>query len=199
MTLLLCAFSFLAGGLLMPEWVRVRAGLMWDRVTGNPVARGFADQAGSSEVRKVTVKRHNFPIHPTKLFSFPAPFGLSWGLIGVVAFGLAFLALVHFFGQSQRALGASEVRADYAEAEAHAQEIINERDLEIGALAQSVAVMRADLRAISQRGHDAIAAATPSNEAPLDPGLVAAWRSALDELCVARADGSFVHSCGPSA
>jgi hypothetical protein len=83
-----------------------------------------------------------------------------------------------------------------AEAEIETQENINARDAEIAEVARDVALMRQQLQNLSQRGRDEIAAATPSNEAPLDAELVGAWRRALDGLCVVRVDGTRADSCG---
>lgn len=82
-----------------------------------------------------------------------------------------------------------------ANLETKAQRTINARDQELHAIARDLAVIRAQLRSQAQRGRDALQAATPENETPLDPGLVAVWRSNLDGLCVPRADGSRPDSC----
>lgn len=99
-------------------------------------------------------------------------------------------------GKSRDALRAER---DAARSEAEAQKTVNERDLEIHAIARDIAVIRAQLRDQAERGRHAIAAAAPRDEAPLDPLLVAAWRAALDELCVPRADGARADPCGPGA
>lgn len=88
---------------------------------------------------------------------------------------------------------------ELAEAEAETQAAINARDAVIAQAAQDAALSRERIQQASQRGRDAIEAATPENEAPLDPELVRAFRLALDELCIVRADGSRADTCGPSA
>lgn len=55
------------------------------------------------------------------LLSFPAPFGLSWGLIGCVAAALSILTLLYFFGESRHAQGVAEERARNAEKVAEIQ------------------------------------------------------------------------------
>lgn len=123
----------------------------------------------------------------------------KWAILIVLGFAFAVGALrgcTPIWGPSRDTLRA-ELEASRAETQT--QETINDRDRELSAIANDVAALRTEIRSQAQRGRDAIAAAAPSNEAPLDPGLVAAWRDGLDRLCVARADGARADTCGSGA
>lgn len=128
------------------------------------------------------------------LWKWRAPFLFLAGFVIVVSLmrGCSFPN----FGKSA---GHIALERDLAEAEVKIQGAINARDAEIADVARDVALMRQQLQSLSQRGRDEIAAAAPDDEAPIDPELVAAWRRALDGLCVVRADGSFASTCGSSA
>lgn len=99
-----------------------------------------------------------------------------------------------FDGKSKDAL---RLERELAEARAETQEQLRQRDEAIAAIRINTAREIAQIRLESQRGHDEIAAATPEHEEPLDAGLVAAWRSSLDRLCVPRANGDRSDTCGP--
>lgn len=96
------------------------------------------------------------------------------------------------FGKSRDAL---RLEREIAEREAQFQETLRERDEAITAIRTETARTLQQIRLESQRGHDAIAAATPEHEEPIDPALVAAFRDALDGLCVPRADGTRSDTC----
>lgn len=123
----------------------------------------------------------------------------------VAAIGLALLILFLLMGRGcspfefGKSKGELRLERELAEANARVLEIENERDAEIAQVARDVAVIRAQIRIASQRGHDEIAAAAPANEAPIAPELVSAFRSSLDRLCVQRADGSLPNPCGSGA
>mgnify|MGYP000508836781 CR=1 FL=1 len=93
--------------------------------------------------------------------------------------------------------GRARLERDIARGETETQVTVNERDQEIAAIGQDVALMRQQLTYLSQRGRNELAAATPDHEEPIDAGLVAVWRNTLDELCVERADGSSADTCRP--
>lgn len=96
------------------------------------------------------------------------------------------------FGKSRDAL---RLERELAEREAQFQETLRERDEAITAIRTETARTLQQIRLESQRGHDAIAAATPEHEEEIDPALVAAFRDALDGLCVPRADGTRSDTC----
>lgn len=96
------------------------------------------------------------------------------------------------FGKSRDAL---RLEREIAEREAQFQETLRERDEAITAIRTETARTLQQIRLESQRGHDAIAAATPEHEEEIDPALVAAFRDALDGLCVPRADGTRSDTC----
>lgn len=96
------------------------------------------------------------------------------------------------FGKSRDAL---RLEREIAEREAQFQETLRERDEAITAIRTETARTLQQIRLESQRGHDAIAAATPEHEEEIDPALVAAFRDALDGLCVPRADGTRADTC----
>ena len=96
------------------------------------------------------------------------------------------------FGKSRDAL---RLERELAEREAQFQETLRERDEAITAIRTETARTLQQIRLESQRGHDAIAAATPEHEEEIDPALVAAFRDALDGLCVPRADGTRADTC----
>lgn len=96
------------------------------------------------------------------------------------------------FGKSKDAL---RLEREIAEREARFQQTLRERDEAITAIRTETARTLQQIRLESQRGHDAIAAATPEHEEEIDPALVAAFRDALDGLCVPRADGTRADTC----
>lgn len=77
---------------------------------------------------------------------------------------------------------ADDLRVEMAESETKAQDKIINRNAELAEISQNVAVLRAQLDAISQQGHEAIANATPDDEAPIDPAVSAAWRQSIGSL-----------------
>lgn len=92
-------------------------------------------------------------------------------------------------------------RANQAQTEAKVKDLELDRNAEIGRIARDVAVLRSQLSSLSEQGHDEIAAATPTDEAPIDPGLVAAWRNSVERLCLypTDANGHLPDSCGRDA
>jgi len=91
--------------------------------------------------------------------------------------------------------GRNEVRLEIAEGETEVQKTINGRDASIAEIGQDVALLRQEIRNLSQRGRNELAAAAPANEAPIDAELVRVWRANLDGMCVPRQDGSSADSC----
>ena len=123
----------------------------------------------------------------------------KWAILVVCFFSLA-VGLMRGcagpldFGKSR---GQIALERELAEGEVEVREKIIDRDAAISEIRAELAAVRATLQANHQRGRDAIEAARPANEQPLDPSVVAAWRQSLDGLCVERADGSRADSCGP--
>lgn len=113
----------------------------------------------------------------------------KWAILIIVGFVVAVSFMRDWTG------GRARLERDIARGETQTQVTVNARDADIAAISQDVALMRQELRHLSQRGRNDLAAAAPLNEAPLDPGLVAVWRNNLDELCVARPDGARSDSC----
>lgn len=134
-------------------------------------------------------------------------FAFFVGLIGwaaknpVAVVAIIVLALWLIYGAACSPFGLGKSRGelrlerDLAEGETQTQETINERDTDIAAIGQDIALLRQQIENLSQRGRDDLRAAAPANEAPIDPNLVSAWRANLDRMCVARADGSRADSC----
>jgi len=116
----------------------------------------------------------------------------KWAILFVVLFFVVAGAMRDWTG------GRARLERDLARGEAQTQTTINERDTDISALQQEVALLRQDLRNNAQRGRNEIVAATPANEQPIDAGLVAAWRGSLDRLCVPRSsDNTGADTCSP--
>ena len=126
---------------------------------------------------------------------------LAWAAKNPVAvLALAVLALWLTVGAScagpfGKSRGELRLEREIAEREAQFQETLRERDEAITAIRTETARTLQQIRLESQRGHDAIAAATPEHEEEIDPALVAAFRDALDGLCVPRADGTRSDTC----
>ena len=126
---------------------------------------------------------------------------LAWAAKNPVAvLALAVLALWLTVGAScsgpfGKSRGELRLEREIAEREAQFQETLRERDEAITAIRTETARTLQQIRLESQRGHDAIAAATPEHEEEIDPALVAAFRDALDGLCVPRADGTRADTC----
>jgi hypothetical protein len=167
----------------------------------NPDNGSHTDHYGLSEVSPTPPKN---PIRAGQ--ALKNILGFFVGLIGwaaknpVAVLALAVLALWLTvgascsgpFGKSRDAL---RLERELAEREAQFQETLRERDEAITAIRTETARTLQQIRLESQRGHDAIAAATPEHEEPIDPALVAAFRDALDGLCVPRADGTRADTC----
>lgn len=117
---------------------------------------------------------------------------LAIGLVVLAAFLLLGPPSCSPFGKSR---GELRLEREIAQRQAQFQETLRERDEAITAIRTETARTLEQIRLESQRGHDAIAAATPEHEDPIDPNLVAAWRDALDGLCVPRADGTRADTC----
>lgn len=118
----------------------------------------------------------------------------------VLAVGLIVLALFLLLGPPScspfgKSRGELRLEREIAQREAQFQETLRERDEAITEIRTETARTLQQIRLESQRGHDAIAAATPEHEEPIDPNLVAAFRDALDGLCVPRADGTRADTC----
>lgn len=103
------------------------------------------------------------------------------------------------FADIGKSRGQIALEREIAEGEVETQKTINKRDGALDDLADELEAIRREIRYTAEQGRNEIEAARPTDEAPIDPGVVAAWRSSLDRLCVPRADGSRADSCGPSA
>lgn len=197
-----CIACFVLGdlkgqGKLIP-WVRGAAGKARDVAFGlRPVAALPGNVPG--EVSPTPPKN---PIRAGQaLKNILAFFGglLAWMAKNpVVAIGLVLLACLLVFGLPfglGKSKGELRLERDLAEGETQTQETINERDTDIHAIGQDIALLRQQIENLSQRGRDDLRAAAPAHEAPIDPNLVSSWRANLDRMCVARADGSRADSC----
>jgi len=196
--LIACGTCFVLGDLKGQgklNWVRGVAGKARDAVLGAAPARTLTE---------VSPPRPKNPIRAGQ--AVKNIFAFFVGLIGwaaknpVAVLALAVLALWLVvgascsgpFGKSRDAL---RLERELAEREAQFQETLRERDEAITAIRTETARTLQQIRLESQRGHDAIAAATPEHEEEIDPALVAAFRDALDGLCVPRADGTRSDTC----
>lgn len=219
--LIACGFCFVAGqlhgqGKLIP-WVRGAAGKARGVVFG---LRPAPSAAKTTTIRGDLGENPENTSYVSRLEVSPTPpknpiragqalkniLGFFVGLIGwaaknpVAVLALAVLALWLTvgascsgpFGKSRDAL---RLEREIAEREAQFQETLRERDEAITAIRTETARTLQQIRLESQRGHDAIAAATPEHEEEIDPALVAAFRDALDGLCVPRADGTRADTC----
>lgn len=185
------------------NWVRGAAGKARGVVLGSRPAPRAPTTANSAAVEVSPTPPKN-PIRAGQ--ALKNIFAFFVGLIGwaaknpVAVLALAVLALWLTvgascsgpFGKSRDAL---RLEREIAEREAQFQETLRERDEAITAIRTETARTLQQIRLESQRGHDAIAAATPEHEEPIDPALVAAFRDALDGLCVPRADGTRADTC----
>lgn len=185
------------------NWVRGAAGKARGVVLGSRPAPRAPTTANSAAVEVSPTPPKN-PIRAGQ--ALKNILGFFVGLIGwaaknpVAVLALAVLALWLTvgascsgpFGKSRDAL---RLERELAEREAQFQETLRERDEAITAIRTETARTLQQIRLESQRGHDAIAAATPEHEEPIDPALVAAFRDALDGLCVPRADGTRADTC----
>ena len=185
------------------NWVRGAAGKARGVVLGSRPAPRAPTTANSAAVEVSPTPPKN-PIRAGQ--ALKNILGFFVGLIGwaaknpVAVLALAVLALWLVvgascsgpFGKSRDAL---RLERELAEREAQFQETLRERDEAITAIRTETARTLQQIRLESQRGHDAIAAATPEHEEEIDPALVAAFRDALDGLCVPRADGTRADTC----
>lgn len=185
------------------NWVRGAAGKARGVVLGSRPAPRAPTTANSAAVEVSPTPPKN-PIRAGQ--ALKNILGFFVGLIGwaaknpVAVLALAVLALWLTvgascsgpFGKSRDAL---RLERELAEREAQFQETLRERDEAITAIRTETARTLQQIRLESQRGHDAIAAATPEHEEEIDPALVAAFRDALDGLCVPRADGTRSDTC----
>lgn len=185
-------------GKLIP-WVRGAAGKARGVVLGSRPAASTRDNLSPIEVSPTPPKN---PIRAGQaLKNILAFFGglLAWMAKNpVVAIGLVLLACLLVFGLPfglGKSKGELRLERDLAEGETQTQETINERDTDIHAIGQDIALLRQQIENLSQRGRDDLRAAAPAHEAPIDPNLVSSWRANLDRMCVARADGSRADSC----
>lgn len=210
-TIILCIACFVLGdlkgqGKLFP-WVRGAAGKARDAVFGSRPAHEVTEV---TEVTNVTAAAEVSPTPPKNpiragqaLKNILAFFGglLAWMAKNpMLAIGLVVLAAVLVFGLPfgfGKSKGELRLEREIAQREAQFQQTLRERDEAITAIRTETARTLQQIRLESQRGHDAIAAATPEHEDPIDPNLVAAWRDALDGLCVPRADGNRSDTCRP--
>lgn len=221
--LIACGFCFVAGqlhgqGKLFP-WVRGAAGKARELALGVAPARtprqaslaptptpneAMGDLMGDPAEKPIEVSPTP-PKNPIRagqaLKNILAFIGglLAWMAKNpIVAIGLVLLACLLVFGLPfglGKSKGELRLEREIAEREAQFQETLRERDEAITAIRTETARTLQQIRLESQRGHDAIAAATPEHEEEIDPALVAAFRDALDGLCVPRADGTRADTC----
>ena len=224
MIYLLClGFGFVLGtlhgqGKLIP-WVRGAAGkargvvfgLRPARDSNTPAVMEASAPLPPSDGAETPISRHEVSPTPPKNpiragQALKNILGFFVGLIGwaaknpVAVLALAVLALWLTVGAScagpfGKSRGELRLEREIAEREAQFQETLRERDEAITAIRTETARTLQQIRLESQRGHDAIAAATPEHEEEIDPALVAAFRDALDGLCVPRADGTRSDTC----
>lgn len=201
-----CIACFVLGkltgeGKLSWNWVRGAAGKARDAVLGLRPVASVGDNLSRTEVSPPPA---NKPISAGKAIA--NVLGFFGGLLAwmaknpVLAIGLVVLAAFLLFGAPScspfgKSKGELRLEREIADAELRTQETLRERDEAIAAIRLDTARTLQQIRLESQRGHDEIAAATPDHEEPLDPELVAAWRDALDRLCVPRADGNRGDTC----
>lgn len=185
------------------NWVRGAAGKARGVVLGSRPAPRAPTTANSAAVEVSPTPPKN-PIRAGQALKNILAFFV--GLIGwaaknpVAVLALAVLALWLTVGAScagpfGKSRGELRLEREIAEREAQFQETLRERDEAITAIRTETARTLQQIRLESQRGHDAIAAATPEHEEEIDPALVAAFRDALDGLCVPRADGTRSDTC----
>lgn len=193
------------------RWVRGAWGSVSGAVMGSPPARA----ATLTEVEAPITDREKIEILPSGKKA-KVDWGRAAGNIlafftGLVAWivkhpiaaaGIAVLILWLVVGAScsvpfGKSKGELRLERELAQAETRMQQRLNERNQDIAELRAEARSLREQIRTNGQRGRDAIAAATPEHEEPLDPGLVAAWRDGLDGLCVPRADGDRLDTCRP--
>ena len=117
----------------------------------------------------------------------------KWALLIVLVFffGAGLARDFHLFGKSRAQLA---VEARLAQAETAALALQVQLNAQAAQISQETALRRAQIRSLSEAGHDDIAAATPEDEVPLDPKLVAAWRRSLERLSIAAADPNADHA-----
>lgn len=199
-----CIACFVLGkltgeGKLSWNWVRGAAGKARDAVLGLRPVASVGDNLSRTEVSPPPA---NKPISAGKAIA--NVLGFFGGLLAwmaknpVLAIGLVVLACLLVFGLPfglGKSKGELRLEREIAQREAQFQETLRERDEAITAIRTETARTLQQIRLESQRGHDAIAAATPEHEEPIDPALVAAFRDALDGLCVPRADGTRSDPC----
>ena len=160
-------------------------GRVWGVVAGRlPTIKRAAPKPELASPRQT---RANNPIDWSAALGFA--WKAKWAILFVVIFVVVAGAMRDWTG------GRARLERDLARGEAQTQTTINERDTDIAALQQEVALLRQDLRHNAQRGRNEIVAAAPANEQPIDAGLVAAWRASLNRLCVPTADGSRADTC----
>jgi len=221
--LIACGFCFVAGqlhgqGKLFP-WVRGAAGKARELALGVAPARtprqaslaptptpneAMGDLMGDPAEKPIEVSPTP-PKNPIRagqaLKNILAFIGglLAWMAKNpMLAAGLVVLACLLVFGLPfglGKSKGELRLEREIAQREAQFQETLRERDEAITAIRTETARTLQQIRLESQRGHDAIAAATPEHEEEIDPALVAAFRDALDGLCVPRADGTRSDTC----
>ena len=186
------------------NWVRGAAGKARGVVFGLRPAPADQVSADTKMIAEVSPTPPKNPIRAGQ--ALKNILGFFVGLIGwaaknpVAVLALAVLALWLTVGAScagpfGKSRGELRLEREIAEREAQFQETLRERDEAITAIRTETARTLQQIRLESQRGHDAIAAATPEHEEEIDPALVAAFRDALDGLCVPRADGTRSDTC----
>lgn len=149
-----------------------------------------------TRVRDAVSKTH--PAQSTWDGEAPAERAIDWGAFlwkakWAILIIVGFIVVVTFMRDWTG--GRARLERDISRGETQTQVVVNDRDADIAALRQEVALLRQDLRHNAQRGRNEIIAAIPANEQSIDAGLVAAWRGSLDRLCVERADGSSADTC----
>ena len=209
MTIILCIACFVLGDLKGQgklNWVAGAAGKARDAVFGAAPARTLTEVSPPAANKTIEAARgqnggqNDFVRAARNILAF---FGglLAWMAKNpMLAIGLVVLAGFLLFGAPScspfgKSRGELRLEREIAQREAQFQQTLRERDEAITAIRTETARTLQQIRLESQRGHDAIAAATPEHEDPIDPNLVAAWRDALDGLCVPRSDGNRSDTC----
>lgn len=128
------------------------------------------------------------------------PWGLIWR-VGVVLLVIGIGWWLRDSGVREGVARANrewEARMVEHERAVHAFE--QQRNEMIGQIRRDAARRLAQITAYSEQGQNEIEAATPADEVPMDPQLVAAWRGAIDRLCVyPDPNGNLPNSCSGGA
>lgn len=203
--LLAFCFGCVAGSLFTQYWPKLKPSIAkaLGTVFGEKPAPAKAAPKGHvSAAPIVESAQRQAPTIGTVLKHFGQFFGWClrhWKLIGCIILALLLLSFLKAcngpfeFGKSKEQL---RLENELAQSQARVHELETARDAEIATISRDVAVIRNQIRAESQRGHDEIAAATPEFEAPISLELSTAWRNSLERLRNACSNQTSAYPCG---